>query len=107
VEGARVPPNTVSIAQSRSRPMSSMQPAPAAMPSTRHTAFVTGPGPAGAAGPHPGQQPRQSRTIGEGQERRQAGVGQQVRVIEHGARPREAVQQSRMRGVLSDGPMEA
>jgi len=49
-----------------------------------------GTGPARAAGTNAGQQLRQSRTAGEGQERRQAGVGQLVRVIEHGARPREA-----------------
>jgi hypothetical protein len=104
VDGARTPANTVSIAPSRSRPMSSIESAPAAIPATRHVTFVTAPEPQGTAGQHARQQFRQPRAPGEGRQRRQANVRDQVRVIEHRARIREGVRQSHVKGVLSDGP---
>ena len=49
-----------------------------------------GAGAAGPAGPHARQQFRQPGALGEGRQRGQAGVREQVRVIEHRARIREA-----------------
>ena len=42
VDGARTPPNSSGIAPCRSRPMSSIESAPAAMPATRQPTFTSG-----------------------------------------------------------------
>jgi hypothetical protein len=64
-------------------------------------------GAARAGGRRAGQQARQPGAVGEREERGQAGVHQQVRIIEHGARPPRGMQQLHLRGVLSKGPVEA
>jgi hypothetical protein len=55
------------------------------------------------------EQFRQASTLGEGHYGHQAAVRHQIRVIEHGTGPREAMRQSHLRGVLSawaDGSLE-
>jgi hypothetical protein len=55
----------------------------------------------GAGGAHAGGQFMQSGALGEGQERHEAGVGDEVRVVESHARFRERMQQLHLEGVLS------
>jgi hypothetical protein len=62
---------------------------------------------AGPGGPHAREQIRQSRAAGEGHQRGEAGVRQQVRVIEYGARFIKAVRQSHLSGALSARVVEA
>ena len=57
---------------------------------------------AGPAGPHAGEQVRQPGAPGKGHQRGQAGVRQQVRVIEHGTCFPAAMRQLHLRGVLSN-----
>ncbi len=55
------------------------------------------------------EQFRQAGALGEGHHRHQAAVRHEIRVIEHGTGPREAMRQSHLRGVLSasgDGSVE-
>ena len=108
VDGARTPPNTVSIAPSRSRPMSSMLSAPAAMPATRHIAFAAAFAPQGPAGRAPASRPGQPGAAGERQERGQA----RVAAAGSGRRTRRASAQGYATIALTEvssrtGPMEA
>ncbi len=52
-------------------------------------------------------QVRQARALGEGHHRDQASVRHEVRVVERCARPRDAMQQSHLQGVLSNQELEA
>ena len=54
-----------------------------------------------------GGQVVQAGALSEGRDRDQAGVRDEVRVVERRARPSDDMQQSHSRGVLSDGFMEA
>ena len=95
-------------AECRSRPMSSMLSAPAAIPATRHGTFRC------ALTPHslPGRTssaaswPR-SGALRQGHHRDQPGVRHEIRVIERCARACEAMQQSHLQGVLSNRVLEA
>ena len=87
--------------------MSSMLTAPAAMPPIRQETFAAAPEPQGPPGRTPREQVRQPGAVGEGHQRGQAGVRQQVRVIEHGTRFIKTVRQSHLQGVLSNWLLEA
>jgi len=104
VDEARTPPNTFSVAPCRSRPMPSIESAPAAMPAARHATFS----PAFAARADVrGGETAQAGALGEGGQRDKARVRDQVRVVKRHARFRERMQQSQLRGVLPDGYVEA
>ena len=97
-----------SMAPCRSRPMSSMLSAPAAMPATRQPTFRSRVHPALAAGPDVlREQSRQAGALGEGHHRDQAAVRHEIRVIERCPGPARAMRQSHLRGVLSDLVAEA
>ena len=87
----------------RGAPMSSMLSAPAAIPATRHGTFRCALTPHSAA--RTGRAPRPARQPGalrQGHHRDQPGVRHEIRVIERCVRPREAMQQSHLQGVLSN-----
>ncbi len=90
VDGARSPPNRSGIAPCRSRSMSSMLSAPAAIPATRHVTFSC------ALTPHspPGRTctvnpARQPGAVRQGHHRDQPGPRHEIRVIKRCVRPRQ------------------
>ena len=106
VDGARTPANSVPIAPGRSRPMSSMLSASAAMLTTRQLTLRPGLAP---------QSPDRtcsaarscSPALREGHHRDQPVARHEIRVIERDAHPRGSMGQSRSRGVLSCWAMGA
>jgi len=108
VDGARTPPNSLSIAPCRSRPMSSIEVGARGHAGRQAGDLQARVRAAVAAGADVrGGQVVQPGALGEGGQRDQAGVRDQVRVVERRARFRERMQQSHLRGVLSGGYVEA
>ena len=108
VDGARMPPNSEVIAPCRSRSMSSIESAPAAIPATRHGTFSC------ALTPHspPGRTCSATRSASPARcasaiTGTRPGVRHQIRVIERCVRPGQAMQQSHLTGALSNSATEA
>ena len=98
----------VLIAPCRSRPMSSMVSAPAAIPATRHGTFRSAFTPDSPPGRDVlGDQVGQAGALRQCHDRHQAGVRHEIRVIERCVRLRQAMQQSHLQGVLSNRVLEA